>query len=219
MPDMTIWEVYEQYRIMPNLRLHQLRVAAVARELAHALRADADLVTKAALLHDMGNIMKSDFSQFPPEFYGDHDLSYWELVKKDYAATYGRDEHEATDAIAKEMGMGQEVIELIGSMGFGRIESIYLSDNLELKICEYADQRVAPYGITSIFERLEEGRRRYESRTEAESDYGSDLYRQRVSLVLELEQKLFNGLLITPEMLTEESLAGAIESLREYVIA
>ena len=27
MPDMTIWEAYEAYRIMPNLRLHQLRVA------------------------------------------------------------------------------------------------------------------------------------------------------------------------------------------------
>ena len=81
MPDMTIWEAYEAYRIMPNLRLHQLRVAAVARELAQALHADVELVTRAALLHDMGNIMKSDLTQFPPEFYGDEGLAYWEEVK------------------------------------------------------------------------------------------------------------------------------------------
>lgn len=218
MPRMTIWEAYERYNIMPNLRLHQLRVAALARELAIACHADRELVTRAALLHDMGNIMKSDLMLFPPEFYGSEGIEYWEQVKREVGERYGDDEHAATAAIARELGASDEIIHMLDSMGFSKAGSILKEGTLELQILEYADQRVAPYGITSMDERLREGHERYKAR--AESDYGenNDLFEHNHALLKQLESKLFRDLMITPDMLTEESLSGTIESLKRYEI-
>ena len=218
MPRMKNMEAYERYNIMPNLRLQQLRVAAVARELALALKADHELVTKAALLHDMGNIMKSDLTLFPPEFYGSEGVEYWERVKKEVGERYGADEHAATAAIAREIGAGEEILGMLDSMGFSKAESILNDGSVELQILEYADQRVAPYGITSMDERLREGHKRYKQRVE--SDYGEDdaLFERNHAICTQIEAKLFAGLMITPDMLNEESLRGTIESLKHYKI-
>lgn len=218
MPDMTIADVYEKYKIMPNLRLHQLRVAAVARRLAEVRGADIELVTQAGLLHDMGNIMKTDFNQFPPEFYGDRTISYWEEVKKDCGERYGQDEHTATAAIAGEIGVEDVVLSIINNMGFSKAEAILENATPELQIIEYADQRVAPYGITSMSERLREGHERYAAK--AGSDYSEDeMFNKNYRVLEELERKLFAGIDLKPEDLSEESLRESIEALRGYEIA
>ncbi len=219
MPVMTTWEVYEKYRIMPKLRLHQLRVAALAHELSIALGADTELVTKAALLHDMGNIMKADFTQFPEEFYDPEGVEYWEGVKKECGERYGADEHIATNAIAKDIGASEAIIQLIGAIGFSKVDRIKSEGSTEEKILEYADQRVAPLCITSLHERLQEGRARYKARARSDFGVNDEEFERKAQILFGIEQELFAGLLITPEMFTEESLTATIESLRDYVIA
>ena len=204
---------------MPNLRLHQLRVAALARELAVALHADYELVTRAGLLHDMGNIMKTDFTQFPPEFYGDKGITYWQNIQNEFAEKYGPDEHTATAAIARKIGVSDDVLFLIQSMGFSKAENIFLNGSPELQILEYADQRVAPNGVVSMEERLHEGHERYKARAKTEYGNNDREFEKNHAVLKRLEQKLFDGLLITPDMLTEASLHDTIESLRSYVIA
>lgn len=216
---MTIWEAYEHYHIMPNLRLHQLRVAAVARTLAEALGADRELVTHAGLLHDMGNIMKTDFTQFPAEFYGDNGLAYWEQVKADCGDRFGHDEHTATAAIARDIGVSKDIVEIMDAMGFSKAAQISEHGSLELQILEYADQRVAPHGIVSMEERLREGHARYKDRTRTEYGENDVEFHENAAHLKQMEQKLFASLLITPDMLNEESLTGMMESLRSYVIA
>lgn len=218
MPLMTIWDAYETYRIMPNLRLHQMRVAALARELAIALNADHELVTQVGLLHDMGNILKSDFSQFPPEFYGEKGVEYWEGVKREYAATYGTDEHAATETIAREIGVPSNVIDMINSMGFSKMPAILETGSRELQVIQYADLRVGPHGVTSLEERMNEGRARYVARSRAEFGENEAMFQTYRDVARTIEARLFEGLLIAPGMLTEESLTPVIESLREYVI-
>ncbi len=215
---MSIWEAYEKYSIMPNLRLHQLRVAAVARTLAEALGADSELVTRAALLHDMGNIMKSDFNQFPPEFYGEKGREYWEAVKADCGARFGLDEHSATAAIVRDLGIDESVVTLIDSMGFSRAQEVYTSGSIELQILEYSDQRVAPYGIVSMEERLAEGHKRYQERERTEYGHDDSEFDTNHEILKRLESKLFGGLPIAPESLTEASLKDTIESLTLYTI-
>lgn len=219
MPGMKIWDVYEQYKIMPNLRLHQLRVASVARALAQERGADHELVTRAGLVHDMGNILKADFSVFPPDFFGDVGLAYWSDVKSDYAARYGSDEHTATIAIVHELGLSDAVATIVASMGFSKAGDVYEHGSLELQIIEYADQRVAPYGITSMETRLQEGRERYKKR--AGSDYGTDdgQFENNLEILKRLEKQLFEGLTITPASITEESQKDTVELLRSYEIA
>ena len=64
---MTILEIYEKYKIMPQLQEHQLRVASVAKTICDHLLVPVhtDHVVSVCLLHDMGNILKFDLQKFP----------------------------------------------------------------------------------------------------------------------------------------------------------
>src|SRR5436305_1624080 len=109
-----ITEIYEKYKIMPNLQLHQLRVAAVAKKISDNLvtQVDKAAVVEACLLHDMGNIIKFNLSKSPqfPSFLEPEGLKYWQAVKDDYLQKYQtEDEHQATLAIAKEIGASAKV--------------------------------------------------------------------------------------------------------------
>jgi len=62
---MQILKIYEKYKILPALQQHMFRVASVAKMIAEHMVIDVDIdcITKAALLHDMGNILKFNLSQ------------------------------------------------------------------------------------------------------------------------------------------------------------
>ncbi len=61
-----ISEIYEEYKIMPNLREHQLRVAAVAAQICDNFNKPLNKkeIITACLLHDMGNIIKFKLELF-----------------------------------------------------------------------------------------------------------------------------------------------------------
>lgn len=121
---------------------------------------DTDSVVMAALLHDMGNIIKFDLKMFP-EFLKPEGYDYWKTVQDEYFVKYGKDEHEATYAIAKEIDVSNRVFELILVVGFAKAEDNFCHDDLEKKICAYSDHRVSPFGILSLDERMVEGHKRY----------------------------------------------------------
>ena len=82
---MKISEIYRKYRIPPQLQLHQLRVASIAKYICDNLKVPVDIeeVVSADLLHDMGNIIKFDLSLFP-EYLEPEGLEYWQGVKNDF---------------------------------------------------------------------------------------------------------------------------------------
>ncbi len=63
----TVQQIYNDYNILPLLQLHQLRVAGVAKLITESITipVDAQAVVLACLFHDMGNIIKADFTYFP----------------------------------------------------------------------------------------------------------------------------------------------------------
>ena len=77
-------EIYAEFKIMPNLQLHQLRVAAVGKLISEHFTVPVNVrdVVLACLFHDMGNILKFDLTQFP-EFREPQGILYWEEVKKE----------------------------------------------------------------------------------------------------------------------------------------
>ena len=109
-------ELYAQYRIMPKLQLHQLRVTAVAQTICKvfAERVDERTVVTACLFHDMGNIIKFDLTKFP-DFLEPEGLEHWSQVKKEFEEKYGFDQHAATLMIARELGLSVPVLECIDS--------------------------------------------------------------------------------------------------------
>lgn len=214
----TPQEVYGRYRIMPNLQLHQLRVAAVGKMVCGSFDAPLDTgdVILACLFHDMGNILKFDLGAFP-EAVEPQGREYWEGVKREYAERYGTDQHAASVAIARELGLSERVAWYIDSIAFAKAPEIAAGDSWERKICEYADSRVAPHGVVPLRERLEDGHRRYQGRP---ASLGGSFARARFEQLLaaeeEIERQIFSRARLTPEEITDEAAAPLIEDLRKY---
>lgn len=213
---MKILEIYEKYKIMPQLQLHQVRVAAVARQICDNLTAEVDreAVTKACLLHDMGNIIKFDLTVFP-DFTQPEGLDYWQKVKKDFAMKYqSSDEHVATLAIAKELNMPKRVLELVGAIGFSQATATSSSKDIDRKICAYSDMRVGPHGVISLEERLVDGAKRYAGTVHK---IGGRQDEFAVAL-RQIENQIFVDCQIRPADITDTSVAPVIEQLKSYEI-
>src|SRR3989338_10487921 len=116
-------EIYAAYKIMPALQLHQLRVAAVGKLICDNFNpssggtVNAHDVILACLFHDMGNILKFNLTYFP-EFLEPQGLEFWEAVKAEYKERYGKDQHEASKEIGREIGLSGPVVEIIDAIGF-----------------------------------------------------------------------------------------------------
>lgn len=214
-------EIYAEYRIMPNLQLHQLRVAAVAQTICENFQGEIDTqrVVTACLFHDMGNIIKFKLDYFPgavePE-----GLLYWEGIKKEFIEKYGMDHHAANILIARELGLSESVVECIDGIGFSKVPAALEGSSFEKKICEYSDGRVAPYGVTSLQERLEDGRKRYLNREGVKADVAGSLddFAQILKLEHELEAQIFAKSRITPGDITNERIGGTVDKLRDFPV-
>lgn len=215
----TVQKIYEQYRIMPGLQLHQLRVAGVAKMMCDHFNEPirADDVVLACLFHDMGNIVKSDLSLFP-EFLKPEGRAHWEFVKAEYIRAYGGEQHSVNAAIAHEIGLPERIVKWYDVSGFSKLAGIVKSDSLELKVYQYADLRVGPHGVLSLESRLAEGRARYAARRRPH--YANDeAFAHLSAQARTLEKQLFAKINIAPEDITEEAVAPLIEELRKYEVA
>ncbi len=165
---MQIKQIYEQYQIMPQLATHMLRVAGVGKLILDGWHGeiDCDLVMKALLLHDMGNLAKFDFSnegqkkQKSAELV---DLPYWRTQQAFFWAKYGKQAHEATIAILKELGQG-EVISVLEQDHVGYANGYpaqLIQQDAPARIVGYADVRVTPVGVVSMKDRIADLYRRY----------------------------------------------------------
>ena len=214
----TAQEIYTAYEIMPGLQLHQLRVASVAKLMCENLNKPINIhdVTLACLFHDMGNIIKSDLTRFP-EFLEPQGFAYWERVRAKFIEKYGDNAHHGNVAIAKEIGLNPSVIELIDGISFSNIEWIVANASFEQKISEYADDRVGPFGILSVADRLADARARYID--SGKTYYTLEGFEKLSKSVFVLEKQIFAETRIAPEDITDDAIAPLIEELRQYGVA
>jgi hypothetical protein len=217
-----ISEIYAEYRIPPWLQMHMYRVAAVAATLfdATASRTDEgvflstdreDLMT-ACLLHDMGNIIKFDFTL---ALHGSEQEADWKSVQQDFFARYGHDEHHATIAIMRELGVSERSIAVVDTINFMHCVDISKDGDLLVQIAQYADSRVVPSGIASLAERMSDMYIRYAHKHPETSEET----KRQVAALQTIEHLLFEHLTITPEYITESSVSSLRDSLRDFPIA
>jgi hypothetical protein len=211
-----ITDIYKEYKIMPNLQMHQLRVAAVAFQICESLNVKVDIesILKSCLLHDMGNIIKFDLGYFP-EWNKPDGQDYWQKIKDEYISKYGNDEHKATVKIAKDMGLNPYVIELIDSVDPTAIELTRENLNFDKKICIYADNRVTPYEIVSIEERSREAKKRYENHPYAFNENSHAIFNENM---IEIEKQIFENSKIKSVDINNESITPYIEKLKSFTI-
>lgn len=175
----------------------------------------------ACLFHDMGNILKFDLTPTAAlaSMMPDGQREYWISVKSDFTAKYGKSEYDATAAIAKEVGLSDVVQQLIHGMGFSKAASLLDSGSFEQLAVEYADQRVGPWGVLSLDERLADGNKRYAGKYGQESDEERERYSENVAALKKIETKLMHAAEMRPEDLNDETLAASIEELKKFEIS
>lgn len=209
----TVQQIYSEYKIMPNLQLHQLRVAAVAKDLSENFNGELDKesITTACLFHDMGNIIKSDLSYFP-EFVEPEGLGYWQKIKKEFIEKYGTEENIATGLIAKEIKLSSQAMTCLKYIGFSHSEKNEAAGSFESKICSYADMRVGPYGVISLDERFFEGRKRYAGK---KMSLTSDYFEMLAQSMRNIEKQIFEKIpVIRPSDITDEKVKDIVKELR-----
>lgn len=219
----NIQDIYEQYNIMPNLAMHQLRVTSVAKliidNLSEDIVIDHEKVITGALLHDMGNIIKFNLHSFP-EFNEPQGLPYWESVQNEYVKKYGKNEHHATVEIMKELNIRIDIIEMIEKMVFGALCKHSTEETpLELKIIHYVDMRVGPHGILSYEDRMMDVRKRYANVPNDEfSKFLEDERTQLLECGKNIEVQIFSQCKIRPEDINDITVAPVLEELKGYMI-
>lgn len=214
-----ILDIYAEYKIMPSLQEHMLRVAAVASLICDNFTefVDKEKIVTTCLLHDMGNIIKFKTGVIP-EFFEPEGVEYWQKVKENYIAKYGSNEHEANIKIMQELGMPEDMVFIVDQNRFGLICKHKESSDMKVKIVHYSDGRVDPHGVVSYEERMEEGKRRYSGH---KASIGGVTEEKRLELVAcgkEIEKQIFAKCRIKPEDITNETVVPIVSELRNFVI-
>ncbi len=156
---MNIIEIYNKYHLPENLQMHMLRVAACANLILDnwiGKPIDKKAIIRVSLLHDMGNMVKIPEKEI-------QDKEFKELRKK-YYEKYGTNDHKINLLIGKEEGLSDKELEILEGKRSRKNEQTAKSDNYEIKICAYCDQRVAPDSVTNLKARLEDAKKRYKNR-------------------------------------------------------
>ena len=207
---------------MPNLQMHQLRVAGVANLIGTAMSGqtiDINNITLACLLHDMGNIIKFKLDAFP-EFLKPEGLDYWIGVQKEYIDRYGTDEHVATMRIARQVLIqdsrfriheSERILELVDAIGFLNAKANFETNDFGKKIASYADMRVKPQGVTSLAGRLEDGRTRFSKRQK----YYHEAFETMSAYLQKIEDQIFSKSHMSPNDITEEAVRVVIPKLQQ----
>ena len=212
----TISKIYDEYKIMPTLREHMFRVAAVASLICDSFNEPLpkEEIISACLLHDMGNIIKFKLDYFP-EFNKPEGLEYWQIVQGEYIEKYGDNEHEAIIKKMKELGLPKNIIELADSNQFSLLCRQRDAEDVSVKIIHYADSRVGPYGILSYRERMNDAKKRYENHKNL---VHKEERQKLVACGEDMEKQIFSKCKIKPEDITDEAINLLILELKDFVI-
>ena len=212
---MTTREIYKKYKITPFLQEHMLCVTAVAKQVAMNMTVHVnthDIIT-TCLLHDMGNILKFNLDLFP-DTYEPEGRGYWVKVQQEYKDKYGGDEHHATTEIARELKQPERIVELLKKMGFSKSVELFEDDDFEAKICAYADNRVGPYGVKTLIERLRDGQKRYEANHHTKSDH--EFFEKMLKFAIKAEAQVLAKCKLKGSEITDRSIEKIRTELAEF---
>lgn len=208
----SVEEIYKKFGIPPNLQEHMQRVFGIVSFIEQHWKnkeavVDWDMLKRAALLHDLGNIVRFDFDKHP-EFLGKEqkNVESWKKKQKEVIKDYGSDDHLATESMLREINTEPQIINIIQKKSFGNSIAIINSDNWPLKILYYADLRTLPWGIGTLEERITDIRERmpkYTSRPDFE-----DL----VNASREIEKQIQGNLKISVVEIDEKQLKTSISN-------
>ncbi len=225
MPDFTtydiamiIQDIYDQYQIPDTLQLHMLRVAGVCKMICDHRKwelLDSQTMLIAALLHDMGNIVRFDLENTPPgleKLQKNYNVEHLKKVQKKIISKFGSEEHSVNMGIAREVWASDDAVEIIGKINFAKLRDEYDTYTIPQVIVKYCDLRVWPYGVISVAERLHEAAVRYKK------DKRMWELKESIGFMNKVEQRIFSHCILSPQDINDESINPLLEDLRWFDI-
>ena len=209
---MTIIEIYRKYYFPENLQMHMLRVAACSNLIIdnwNGPEIDQKSIIRVCLLHDMGNMVK-----IPEDFSSDEEFL---KIRKKYFDRYGTNDHEINLEIGKQEGLTEKELKILDGKRSRKNEETLNSNSYERKICAYCDQRVAPDGVTSIEERLEDAKIRYKNKPLSVWS-NEEKANHLIDCSLGIEKQIMRYCKLKPEDINDISIKEYIEKLKTYHI-
>ena len=209
---MNIIEIYKKYHLPENLQMHMLRVAACSNLIIDnwtGAEIDNKAIIRVCLLHDMGNIVK-----IPEDFSKDQEFL---KVRKKYFDKYGTNDHEINLEIGKQEGLTEQELTILDGKRSRKNEETLKSNSYERKICAYCDQRVAPDGVVSIKERLEDAKVRYKNKPLSVWS-NEEKANHLIECSLGIEKQIMQYCKLKPEDINDFSIKEYIEQLKAYDI-
>lgn len=205
-------KVYNQFDILPNIREHMRRTAAVALYIIDHWQGptiNKDEVIAACLVHDLANIVKVDFSH--PEMLGPEAqrLAHWQVEQAKAIALYGAEEHAATDAMLVIIEALDRIRKLVQGAVFANNSKTAEGVDWEQKIVSYTDVRVGPFGVISLHERLVDAKRRYAGKREFSTDKNVPV----IAAAYSIEEQLGKNMNIAVDSITDETIAPYLKQL------
>jgi hypothetical protein len=155
---MNILKIYDNYSLPQNLQEHQLRVAALGSIICNHLievKVDQSLIVRCLLLHDMGNILKYDFSK--TMLFSEKDqnkINFYKLKQTEFKNKYGSKTDEATLRIIKEITTDKRVFTLCKNSHWESANKFVNTNHWDRKIACYSDMRVGPHGVLNLKDRF-----------------------------------------------------------------
>jgi len=189
----SINSIYNKYYTPQNLRRHMKEVAAVAALICDNLSGEIDKesIVCSALIHDLAQFVKMDFSEKYVKLFDKEDYPQIELFKKkkiEFIKKYGANDNIANTKIARELCAPKKVIDILKSKEISPLDEGW-GKTIEEKILLYADMRCAPKGVVSLDERLFEGYKRYNMARDEEHKEYSNKFSEKMK---EIEEELMN---------------------------
>ena len=209
---MNIIEIYKKYHLPENLQMHMLRVAACSNLIIDnwtGAEIDNKAIIRVCLLHDMGNIVK-----IPEDFSKDQEFL---KIRKKYFDKYGTNDHEINLEIGKQEGLTEQELTILDGKRSRKNEETLKSNSYERKICAYCDQRVAPDGVVSIKERLEDAKVRYKNKPLSVWS-NEEKANHLIECSLGIEKQIMKYCKLKPEDINDFSIKEYIEKLKTYNI-
>ena len=209
---MNIIEIYKKYHLPENLQMHMLRVAACSNVIIdnwNGPEIDVKAIIRVCLLHDMGNIVK-----IPEDFSKDEEFL---KIRKKYFDKYGTNDHEINLEIGKQEGLTEQELTILDGKRSRKNEETLKSNSYERKICAYCDQRVAPDGVVSIKERLEDAKLRYKNKPLSVWS-NEEKANHLIECSLGIEKQIMEYCKLKPEDINDVSIKEYIEILKKYDI-
>ncbi len=209
---MNIVKIYNKYHLPENLQMHMLRVAACSNVIIdnwNGPEIDVKAIIRVCLLHDMGNIVK-----IPEDFSKDEEFL---KIRKKYFDKYGTNDHEINLEIGKQEGLTEQELTILDGKRSRKNEETLKSNSYERKTCAYCDQRVAPDGVVSIKERLEDAKLRYKNKPLSVWS-NEEKANHLIECSLGIEKQIMEYCKLKPEDINDVSIKEYIENLKKYDI-